>query len=60
MNDKLLYHRPASAGQDERYHIIVGMLQTILTRLEHIEGDVDEIDRTLRPHGDGTKLRRRA
>jgi hypothetical protein len=47
----------------DRYTTIVMMLQRILDRLDTIEREVDDIGRTLRPYGDGTRLptpRRRA
>jgi hypothetical protein len=43
----------------DRYQTIVSMLREILARLDAIEKDVDDIDRTMRPHGDGTKIRDR-
>ena len=43
----------------DRYLAIVAMLQQILARIENLQQDIDEIDRTMKPHGDGTKPRRR-
>ena len=43
----------------DRYRTVVTLLQEILTRLGTIERDIDDMDRTLRPHGDGTKITRR-
>lgn len=43
----------------DRYLTIVSLLQQILARLDDLERDVDQIDVTLRPHGDGTKIRPR-
>lgn len=43
----------------DRYLTIVSLLQQILARLDDLERDVDDLDRTLRPHGDGHKTRRR-
>jgi hypothetical protein len=39
-----------------RYETIVAMLKEILDRLAALERDVDELDRGLRPYGDGTRL----
>jgi hypothetical protein len=41
----------------DRYRALVSLLEEILQRLDAIERDVDAIDRTLRPYGDGTKVR---
>jgi exonuclease VII small subunit len=41
-----------------RYETIVAMLAKILERLETLEHDLDDIDRALKPYGDGTKDRR--
>ena len=40
----------------DRYQTIVTLLQEILTRLDALERDLDVIDRTMRPYGDGTKV----
>jgi hypothetical protein len=40
-----------------RYETIVAMLRQILDRLAVVETDVDAIDRTMRPFGDGTRIR---
>jgi hypothetical protein len=34
---------------------IIDILQAILQRLDTIERDVDTIDRTMRPYGDGSR-----
>jgi hypothetical protein len=46
----------------DRYQtIIIEMLRQIIKRLDDLDRNFDEIDRTvLRPFGDGTRLRRRA
>lgn len=43
----------------DRYLTIVSMLQQILAKLDDLERDVDQIDLTLKPYGDGTKIRPR-
>ncbi len=40
----------------DRYLTIVSLLQQILARLDDLEQDVEQIDLTLRPHGDGTRI----
>jgi hypothetical protein len=40
----------------DRYATLVLLLQRILDRLDVIERNVDDIDRALRPYGDGAKL----
>jgi hypothetical protein len=49
----------AQPPPSDRYQTIVSMLTKILERLDAIERDVDDIDRTLKPYGDGTKIRSR-
>jgi len=40
----------------DRYQTIVSLLEQIIKRLDVLERDVDQIDRSLRPHGDGAKV----
>jgi hypothetical protein len=45
-------------GTSDRYQTIVSMLSRILRDLDELKTDVDDIDRTLKPYGDGTRIRK--
>ncbi len=44
--------------QPDRHEIVVTMLREILQRLVTLERAVDQIDRDLRPYGDGSQRKR--
>lgn len=45
--------------QAEEFATIRATLERLERRIDDVAEDVDTIDRTLRPYGDGTKVRRR-
>jgi len=49
-----------AAPRAERFEIVVlTLLEEILWKIENLERDIDAIDRSLKPCGDGVKVRRR-
>jgi len=40
----------------ERFDMIFALLQRILREVEDLKGEVDSIDRSLRPYGDGSRV----
>ncbi len=40
----------------ERFDMIFALLQRILREVEDLKGEVDSIDRSLRPYGDGARI----
>ncbi len=44
--------------QPDRYDTIVSMLREILQRIAALERAVDQVDRDLRPYGDGSQRKR--